>query len=554
MKNGSFLIKIALAFSGTAVTILNCTSIKWIIANGFISFVIWCFLLFRTNLFNKVFPGHFSKQRIFLSLISSSGIAFSWSINGLLANVLQKYGERVIEELSQYMTIPIEYNTTLMFLLRIGIFGLAFISIPALFAFLYWFHGILYQTAQAFIRDIKKYETVYLVIISAVVTISIISVFNITSAFGEPMNRNNIIFTSDSGTLIRQNEFLNISAGQNNIRQPLFALFAMPFSIYPFLISKALFFIPNAYPIAIQIIQVFLLQITVIMLSRMIGLRGISAVAFCIIISLSYPYLLFTFMIEQYIFGVFYMILFLYIYLNKDTIYIKNGREVFFIAATGSLLTSSILFPCTVSTKGKDTIKKLVNLGIIFLLAVILCGQANIIWNAFSSITSMLMRFAGGSVSVIDRLLQYFNFIALCIVKPDVIFVYKEFISYQLAPVTSLNYSGILFFMLTVISFAINRKNKLAQICMAWVVYSSVILFAIGWGTAENGLVLYSLYFAWSFLTLLFMGIEKFFRKLPSLKYTIYAVLIIYLALVNIPAIYDIIHFGITYYPARSVR
>ena len=487
-----------------------------------------------------------------MSFVSSAGIIFSWFINGPFANIL-KPERREIESLSKYITIPIEYNTVLMLFVRIGIFGLAVISIPVLFAFLYWFLGILHQTAQAFIRDIKKYEIIYLVIISVIVIVSISTVFNITSVFYEPDIGNiigwNVIYSSDSPVHIGSNVFLNISATENDLRQPLFALFAMPLSIYPFLISKTLFFVQNAYPITIQILQVFLLQITVIMLARMMGLRGISAVVFCVIMSLSYPYILFTFMIEQYIFAVFYLFLFFYLYINKDTINIKNGREVFFIASTGSLLTNGVIFPYVIFSKGKNAVRELVRLGIIFMLTVILCGKANILLNPFPGITKF-MSYAGGGVPVINRLLQYFNFIALCIIKPDVIFVHKEFISYQLAPVASFNYLGVLFLMLTVIAFIANRKNKLAQICMAWVVYSSVILFVIGWGTVENGLVLYSLYFAWSFLTLLFMGIEKIFEKLPSLKYCIYIVMILSLIIINIPAIYDIIHFGVTYYPA----
>ena len=549
MQKRDLFIKAALVFSGTAITVVNCNSVRWIIVNGFISFAIWCFLLFRTSLLNNVFSEHFSKPRIFLSLISSAGIAFSWLENRRFTTT--------IEILNQYITLPVEYNASLMFPLHIGIlFVFGIILMPALFAFLYWFLGILYQTTRVFVRDIKKHEIIYLIITSVVTIVSISAVFNITSVFYEPKINGNVInfdvtYTSDSSVYIKINTFLNFFAWTNDEHQPLFALFAMPFSVYPFLISKLFFFIPNIYPITIQIVQVFLLIITVILISRMIGLCGISAVAFYVIISLSYPYLLFTFMIEQYIFSVFYLILFLYLYLNKDTIFIKNGREVFFIAATGSLITSGILFPCALSHKNKKAVKEIATLGLYFLLAVVLCGKAHILWNFFSIVTAQLTFFGGKSIYVIDRLLQYFNFIAFCIVKPDTIFVHGEFISYQLAPVTSLNYLGILFFIFTIIAFIANRKNKLAQICMVWIVYSFIILCVIGWGTFENGLMLYSLYFAWSFLTLLFMGIEKFFGKSPPLKYCVYAVLILSLIIINIPAIYDIIRFGVTYYPAH---
>ena len=40
-----------------------------------------------------------------------------------------------------------------------------------------------------------------------------------------------------------------------------------------------------------------------------------------------------------------------------------------------------------------------------------------------------------------------------------------------------------------------------------------MILCIIGWGTMENGLVLYSLYFAWAFLILIYKLLKRVFEK-----------------------------------------
>jgi len=519
IKKRVLLIKIALALSGTAVTIINYTSNKWFPVICFVSFVTWCFLLFKTELFNVIFSECPGKRRLILTLITSIAIISSW-----------------------WMTQG--YFVTVIY---------AGILTPAVFFFLNYFLGILYQTTRAIIADMKKYEIVYLAIVGVIIITSIITVYTITSVFYEPLIDGkltfyNTIFTSDSPAYFVQNVFLNISTVENDIRHPLFGLFAMPFSVYPFIISKLFSHIHGLYPALLQIIQVVLLQTSLVLLSRIMGIRGISAVAFWIMLSLSYPYLLFVFMPEQYIFSVFYLVLFLYLHFNKDTIHIKNGRKMFFIASTGTLLTSAILFPCALVNKGRKAVRELVDLGIAFLLAVYLCGQARVLFYAFSRIKA-LMRFAGGSVPFVNRLYQYLNFMALCFKNPDVIIHKNSSISYQLAPVASLNYMGILFFILIVFSFMVNRKNKLAQVCMVWVLYSFIILCVIGWGTPENGLVLYSLYFSWGFFILLFMGIEKTLERYSLLKYCVYAILAVFLIFNNIPAIYDVIRFGINYYP-----
>ena len=77
------------------------------------------------------------------------------------------------------------------------------------------------------------------------------------------------------------------------------------------------------------------------------------------------------------------------------------------------------------------------------------------------------------------------------------------------------------------------------------------MLLGLGWGTKENGLILYALYFGWAFLVLLFQLIEKVESKL-NLKFlvpVVTIVVVVVLLVVNIPAIIEMVNFAITYYP-----
>lgn len=84
-----------------------------------------------------------------------------------------------------------------------------------------------------------------------------------------------------------------------------------------------------------------------------------------------------------------------------------------------------------------------------------------------------------------------------------------------------------------------------------WIVLSIVMLLGLGWGTAENGLILYELYFGWAFLVLLFQLVEKIEDRL-NVNFLVPVFSIgsaVILAVINIPAIMEMVYFAITYYP-----
>jgi hypothetical protein len=85
--------------------------------------------------------------------------------------------------------------------------------------------------------------------------------------------------------------------------------------------------------------------------------------------------------------------------------------------------------------------------------------------------------------------------------------------TYQLILPNEINYIGVIIFIIMIVSFVLNRKNIIAKLSFFWVLFSVVILFIIGWGMPENGLILYSLYFSWSYLLLYFLLIEKITKK-----------------------------------------
>ena len=121
--------------------------------------------------------------------------------------------------------------------------------------------------------------------------------------------------------------------------------------------------------------------------------------------------------------------------------------------------------------------------------------------------------------------------------------------SFQQTPATDFNLFGIGLLVLCIISFVLNRKNKFAKISFAWVAFSPVLLVLIGWGAKENGMILYTLYFGWAFISLFIMLINKIPKKLFVIKHVLYSISLLTLLCFNIRGYIEIIKFGITNFP-----
>ena len=85
--------------------------------------------------------------------------------------------------------------------------------------------------------------------------------------------------------------------------------------------------------------------------------------------------------------------------------------------------------------------------------------------------------------------------------------------------------------IIVLISVSLFRHSKLAVVSVYWVLISFFILVVIGWGSVENGMVLYSSYFMWAYLipiALIYSRVfkEKVFIGNLVLIFTIIALLI----------------------------
>ena len=153
-----------------------------------------------------------------------------------------------------------------------------------------------------------------------------------------------------------------------------------------------------------------------------------------------------------------------------------------------------------------------------------------------------------GKVTFTERLYQFTNFIkGIFISIPGKIVQLPDHPSYQLITFKTISVIGIIILLICLISSVLNRKNKFSIIAGLWLVFSIILLLIIGWGTVENGLILYSLYFAWAYLSLYFMFIKKVFKN-RKVFISIIIITSIIMLIFNISELINIIRFAIKYY------
>ena len=360
-----------------------------------------------------------------------------------------------------------------------------------------------------------------------------------------------IIYTSDSPSLVKGNAYLALTHPENDLRQPLFAMFAAPFAGIPYLLARVIGASATVQAILVNSVQLLMLFAANFMLAKMLKLDPVKRICFMLLTSCTYTQLLFTLMMEQYIVAYFWLIFCIYLIAEK-----QQPERIALWGAGGTLLTSMILLPF-MSTKSpikdfKSWFMDMVKYGLEFVALMLVFCRFDVIFNLMSRI-SFLSGFAGKTVTFADKIHQYTEFIGNCFIAPDagVNTTAVDHISWQLNPATGISFAGILILILAVISAIWNRDKKSSLLAAGWVGFSVIMLLGLGWGTKENGLILYALYFGWAFLVLLFQLAEKIESKL-NMKFLVLVgtiVLVVALLVVNIPAIMEMVNFAITYYP-----
>ncbi len=417
--------------------------------------------------------------------------------------------------------------------------------IPALYGLVYaFFNGLLRRLRLIFSR-MTRTDRLFWCVGWVLAAAGLVWLFLSSSAFyGAPVEQDavDVLYTSDSGYLYQQNVYIHVNAGENDIRQPLFGVFALPLSAPLWQLSRLLPY--PAYPLLMGVLQAGMLLVCLVLLRQMLGIDGLLPL---LCLAALYPVLLFGLMQEQYVFAMLWLMLLVDAHLHGE-----GDRGWLFGAAAGSMLTSSAFLPlCADWRSWKESLTQMLRALAVFLAMWMIFGRFGGLLDLTRSLSWLTDNFVRGDapLSLLDKLRQYTWFVRSCFAAPEAVLESDRhgYITWQQAPVDGFSLWGALLLALCCAGFWLCRRQRLAQIAGGWGLCSLALLGIIGYGAVENGMVLYTLYFGWAWWCLLGLGLK---RLLPPKGLQIaLAALLACLLWLNVPAMAALCRFGITYYP-----
>ena len=149
---------------------------------------------------------------------------------------------------------------------------------------------------------------------------------------------------------------------------------------------------------------------------------------------------------------------------------------------------------------------------------------------------------------------MYSHFVSGCFIAPDASVKPSLFfgdMSWQLNEANTFNYFSLAIVIIALLGFIFTKQSRISRISVLWICYSVVLLCIIGWGSYENGMILYALYFGWAYFVLIFQFIKRIAdmtKRRFSLPVLIGVLSIVLLSL-NYKGIIDIMKFAFSYYP-----
>ena len=400
----------------------------------------------------------------------------------------------------------------------------------------------------------KKEGALYVVIFFALCALAIFA-FTQSKAFYGVNLRYDIVYTSDSIDHLRDSVYTTFWQAHNSIKQPMFTLFAAPMSGAAFFAGKVLGLSAAWRALLIVFSQIALMMCSVFTLAKMLHLRSYKRVCFVLAFLSGYTSLLFTIMMEQFIVSVFWLFILLYQIAEKEQ------PDPFVFVASGGTLVTNLVYTPTLSSHAftrnyKAWIKDMCGYVGYFMAAWVGSGQIVTLLNLASGVDTEISAFGGASLSLYERLSQYTAFIKNYFLMPRAGIVNLTlndltWEGWQLMPITDIHIAGVVILVLALLSVWVNRQKRSSLVAGIWVLFSAAALGCLGWGSVENGMILYSLYFGWPFATLLFQLLEKLEDSL-RVKFVVPTVCIAFVTaslLYNIPALYEMIEVLASIYP-----
>lgn len=450
-------------------------------------------------------------------------------------------------------------------------FAAAILCVPFLYVAWRWLYAKFMPGIVQFFKSLTRAEWLYLSLFWGLGTVLLVTISFQTSVFTFPMPIEKSdeefpmgISVSDSALLINGDTFCNNTSSANDVRQPLFAIFSAPFAMFSHIMASTLcltlpgvFEYNYIYSIAIAFWQIGSFAIVGLLLRRIIVSFTDNSFSWAVIFlySVSWSTVIFALTVEQYAFSLLALIIFIaYCFLvhqkQNDEIQRENSLNFSLIAmaAIGTITTSLIpvvYFTIATAKKFKSFVNQTIEIIAVGLGSVILFSKFGLLFNLNQRVEA-LSAYAdmdSSQLGPVSKVQQYLHFVWSTFFSPEVF--YKNGVVLEVLPQdipVTVYIGSVLISAACALGFILFFKNRFVQCCALWLLFGFFLMGVMGWGSRENGMVLYASYFAWAYIPLAVLPIFKLTgNNYVRLGTSIVTILAIIVALETISSVWEIV-------------
>ncbi|MCL1831710.1 MAG: hypothetical protein FWG45_02215 [Oscillospiraceae bacterium] len=295
-------------------------------------------------------------------------------------------------------------------------------------------------------------------------------------------------------------------------------------------------------------IQFALLMVVFVLISRMISqtpkIRRLSLLIF----AFSFPTVIIATVVERRVMALTFLIFAIYQALYKK--HHSHERNLWYAVAGGSIICNMYVFLMSIRSKS-TALRDLAVSGTIFLFLTAFLGKIG----GLVDIKSQVERFESSGwldtkMSMGVKAIHYMYLISSTLFAPPSA-PNETGYWWQLPPTTGVYFwLGVIIFALAMFGFIANYKSAYARIAFVSVLVSIFFVFYQALNISENAVVLNTLFYAWAFVSLLIMGLDKLINR-ERIK-TILLTAVAGVCLVwNVTTAVQILRFGMEHFPTK---
>ena len=395
------------------------------------------------------------------------------------------------------------------------------------------------EIVKSVLTTLSKAERTFLFVASAAVIAYIVFLYNSTTIYYGGMDN---IYSYDS--LSDSSYLINPFYYWSYYQYPLEPNFSLPIMMLAKAISPSLYL----WEIIIRtLVQLLLLLLTIVMLSRMISENPMVRIYSMLIFTFSFPVLILAPITERRVITLIFLVIAVYQSVHK-----QKEDKFWLSAASGAVICNAYVALLSIRSK-KTWWKDILLFAGVFLFLTAFLGKISGLLDLQSQINNF--ENSGWIDEQLDtktKLLHYLNLVCSSLFAP-LSQASENNTSWIMTIMDAgkLQYLHILGFAMLALAtagFVLNYKNRFAQTAFAGILASVFFVFIKALNINENAVVLNTLFFAWAFVSLIIMAIDKLLRN-KIVKHIVLAAIFGACYFYNIMAAYQLYTFGKAFHP-----